>query len=250
MKQSTRLLSKPFNRSKVTPTRLRNFANDTLTRLEKEENAVTYADYIAQLTPALQVFSDDLSSLDSSLNHGKTKTKARRAVIKKFKTDMKEKNGLIAHLLGGFEAEGYAAFYPNGTTEYTTATISKMPTLVKRVNKEAETYAVKLGPEVTALLQSFEPDWLSSNNNLTVAKSTTKDHREKIKETRTALEQALIKLVHAVALKFDGDEEKCKSFFDFNLLYYNGGGKKAPAATAALPKEETVTLPKEEKAAA
>lgn len=257
MKQSTRLMSKLLGRSKVTPTRLRNFANDTLTRLEKEENATTYADYIVQLTPVLQVFGDDLSSLDSSLNHGKTKTKARRAFIKGFKAAMKEKDGLVAHLVGGFESEGYTAFYPNGTTEYTAARISEMPALVKRVNNEAETYAGKLGTDITAMLQSFEQEWLRCNNNLTVAKSTINDQREKLKATRTALEQVLTKLFHAVALEFDGDEGKFKSFFDLGLLYYNGG-KKAAASTVAVPKEETtvvakqetVILPKEERPAA
>ena len=68
MVKKQKLFSNPFNSIRITPVRLRNFADDVLVRLDNAESDPAYSDFVSQLAPALAELSNGLSVIDGSVN--------------------------------------------------------------------------------------------------------------------------------------------------------------------------------------
>jgi len=237
MKTNAKIYGNLFTGRQVTPARLRNFAQEVLTRLKTMENTPLYNSYFSQLTSATEQLGTVLTEIDSTINHRKNKTADRKLFIKQFKVTMREKQGVIADVLGGFTSEGFAAFYPNGLTEYGSATIAKMPLLVERVNKEAVAYADKLGNDLATLLQSFKPGWHEAFDSIGALNKTIMDKRAARKLAKTALENNLTDFIRVVGQSAGGEEEY-KSFFNFNLLYPPVTDKKKATPVVEMPAEQ------------
>ncbi|WP_153797438.1 hypothetical protein [Foetidibacter luteolus] len=208
-----------FSSTRITETRLYNFGNDVVIRLQNSDNSSAYAAHTAQLEAALLNLGAELRSTDNAVNSRKGKTQQRREIIQRFKVLMSEKEGLLAHLLGGFASPGYLSFYPNGVSEYSKATITKMAGLVKRVNEESSIYIAQLGQELATQLQVFDQQWRDATGDVSKVKASVSESGINRRGARENVEKILNSIVHEVAQQFGGDEEQCMAFFDFTLLY-------------------------------
>ena len=153
MKQFERIFENPFADAKITASRLANFAEDCLNRFTKANTDGSYALLIAQLTPALTTLQTELGNVASSQVAQKGKTLTVQQFQAGFKKWMADKEGVIADAVGGFDTPAYLEFYPGGVSEYSTITLAKMPTIVKRLNTVATKYATsskkRPAPETT-----------------------------------------------------------------------------------------------------
>ncbi len=218
MQAPEKLFENIFNDVRITSPRLANFTSDCINRLTAANATNEYDLFIAQLTPLLDTFSNELGELATTQAQQKGKTLTVNEQVKAFKNTMSNKEGVIADAVGGRKTAGYLEFYPKGVTEYSNATKTQMPVLVKRVRMATTANADKLSPTLTALLQGFEASWLSQRGEQQKIKGTISDNRTDRSDARTALELALLKLIHSLATKFPGDVEQCMALFNFNLL--------------------------------
>lgn len=245
MKKNGKMYGNLFVSKRITPERLCNFAQEVLTRLETMENTPLYNEYYNQVAPVKQQLSKTVTDLDSTINHRSKRLRDRNAFVTNFKVTMRKKEEQIADLLGGNDKEGFAAFYPNGTNEYSKANLEEIPLLVDRVKNEAATYADKLGDSLATLLQSFKPGWDEAFNTIGTHNKTIEDSRAARDLQKDALENILSDFIRAVG-KSAGGEKQFKAFFNFSLLYPPRADKKKTVPVVPLP---TVQPPTEQKPA-
>lgn len=213
------LFTNIFDDVKITTVRLANFAEEALNRLISQNQTKEFDLIIGYLkTPVAELLSY-ISAVDVALGIQKGKTLTNDEFIKLFKKTMSDKEGVIADAVGGFSSPAFIEFYPKGVTEYSKATKTNLPTLIKRVNKVATAYKAKLSPALLATLQAFESSWEANRNTQVQQKGNLSDSRADRNDLRTNVEIALLKAVHATALEYPADLEKCTIFFKFNLLY-------------------------------
>ena len=139
----------------ITDTRLANFLHDTIPRLTAQNVGNIYKEIIGQMTTYSAALRKAIGDVDSDKTSLKGKTQTNDEVMKSFNKTMKDKEGLLADLLGCFDSVGYLDFYANGLTEYGRATRTVMPRLVGRIFKAARVHKVKLSPLLVAVLISF-----------------------------------------------------------------------------------------------
>jgi len=171
----------------------------------------------------------------STLGVQKGSTFTVNEVMKSFKVYMSDNEGVIAKALGGKRKAAFVEFYPRGLSEYTNATKTKMPALLKQVLDAAEKYKADLGATQTKELKDFTKQYEAARSDQQNPKGSVTDNRTERTSNRTALEIELLKAIYSVGLMYPGDVAKCSSFFNFILLYAPGRGK-AKAATATVVK--------------
>lgn len=218
MLQPEKLFANIFDNETITALRLYNFATDAAIRMANvDTNSVLITEKDAIIGATIP-FGAGLSHIDTSLSIQKGKTQTVNEVKTAFSDYMSEYKSEIAHAVGGLGSPGFIAFYPHGVNEYSVATKTQMPILVKRINTLATAHAAELGQPRTADLQDFESQWQNAADEQSTVKSTVSDGRADRGTIRHNLEMALLTAIHSVARQFPGDVAKCMSFFDFSLL--------------------------------
>ena len=215
----------PFSIVDITPSRLYNFSTDTIGKLTAANTGKIYDTIIQNLTRANTALGSEIGEVKSTLGVQKGSTFTVNEVMKSFKVYMSDNEGVIAKALGGKRKAAFVEFYPRGLSEYTNATKTKMPALLKQVFDAAEKYKADLGAAQTKELKDFTKQYDAARSDQQNQKGSVTDNRTERTSNRTALEIELMKAIHSVGLMYPGDVAKCGSFFNFSLLYAPGRGK-------------------------
>jgi len=215
-----------FDDSKITTTRLTNFAEDAENRLKSQNTGGEFDEIISYFQSPVEKIRTQITNLDVALGIQKGKTLTTDQFIALFKKTMSVKEGVIADAVGGFNTPGFIEFYPHGVSEYTKGTKTQMPTLINRVYDVATNHEAQLSPALLATLQAFKISWENNREGQQQQKGTVSDTRDDRNSLRINLEIGMLQAIHAVALRFPNNIDHCTSFFDFNLLYPVSRSKK------------------------
>jgi hypothetical protein len=216
----------PFSRAEVSPSRLYNFAKDSIGKFTAANTGAIYTAIIQSLTPLSNALGTEIGEVKSTLGVQKSSTYTVNEVIDSFKIYMSVNEGFIAKAVGGFKSAAYIEFYPRGVNEYTKATKTKMVGLLKQVFDAAAHHANQLGAATVTELQAFTTQYATARTDQETKKGSVADNRNDRTANRIALETGLLKAVYSVGLLYTGDAEKCGSFFNFSMLYAPSRGKK------------------------
>ncbi len=208
-----------FDDRKITPTYLVRFADDTIAKLIQNNTSHEFDEILGALQHDMDPLRTELGIVDVNLNSQVDKTATVDEFIVDFKQFMKDKYVNIAAALGGEKATAFINFYPHGKTEYTTITKTKMLTVLQRLKSVATTYQTQLGDDLNSHLQSFETKWNDLRENQLEQKSAVKTNRSVRSQARKVVEITLLKTIHFIGGKYPSDINRCKVFFDFNLLF-------------------------------
>jgi len=208
-----------FDNRRITTVRLANFGQNALSRLTAQNTNNELSPIIAYFEEALHKVQQEIDQVDVALGIQKGKTLTVDQFIKLFKKTMKEKQGVIADAVGGFDSAAYLEFYPKGNVEYNKATKTKLTVLVDRIHQVASNHAEQLSPTLLATLQAFKTSWEQYRDGQEQQKGNVSDNRADRNQVRTDLELGLLAAIHQIALKNPGNEEHGKKYFDFNLLF-------------------------------
>lgn len=208
-----------FEEKRITPERLSVFAKDVVVRLSKANTDNIYTDIINHLSVRQENLHHEVGDIDVSLTEQKRYTMSVDEFVSHFKSTMREQEGHIAQMLGGFKSAGYREFYPDGVTEYSHASKLDMPRLLNRINTMCMKYRNQLGEALFSTIQSLEPMWNSVRTEQEMAKGTVKASRTDRGAARKELENALMYALFSVGQKHSDNMALCSSFFDFSLLY-------------------------------
>lgn len=218
MIQAKRLFENLFDDKNITPTRLANFAGDSLNRLTAANNDGQYSTIISRISGPLEGLTAELGQVDTGVTVQKGATLTNNQVMDQFKNAMSTEEPFIARALGGKETPAYLQFYPQGISEYGDAAKTQMNTLTHRINVAAGNFSTELGTALTATLQGFEASWINSRNTQQQQMGTVENNRSGRSQARLDVELALVYAVHTVAAIFPGNVEACTALFDFTLL--------------------------------
>jgi hypothetical protein len=218
MVSEEKLFGNHFDEEKITDTRLANFAEDCLNRFKAIAIEGQYATTIAELTTKLQFLQEDISDVDTGKNKQRNKTLNVDEFITNFKRTMSSVEGVIAFKSGKTSAV-YMELYPDGVYEYTSATKTKMTTLMDRVENVVTAYETALGEDLTGMLSSLKTHWQTLRAQQEQQMMKVSDSRVERSEARQGVELALHNASHMLAQTFPFDVAQCASFFNFRLLY-------------------------------
>lgn len=216
----------PFDDKNITPNYLGRFADDVTAKLIKNNTNGDYDGLITPIQTAMIPLRSELSQVDTTLNVQVGKTATVDSFIIDFKKYMSTNYVFIAAALGGEKSEAFGEFYPNGKSEYSNVTKTKLPTIMDRLNTVGETYKNQLGATISTQLKAFQTQWKPLRQEQLEGKSAVKTNRADRSVARKGVEIELIKIIHFIGNKFPGDEKQCMVFFDFNLLFGVKRGKK------------------------
>ena len=208
-----------FDDVRITPNYLARFADDAKAKLTDNNDTNEYDAVLTPLTAAIIPLRRELGEVDTTLNIQVGKTMTVDAFISVFKGYMGEKYIPIAAALGGDKTPAFLEFYPKGKTEYTKVTKTKMPTIMERLKVAATTHQAAIGATISGELQAFQAQWETVREKQLEEKAAVKTNRTDRSVARRDVELALLKTIHFIADKFPGDVARCKTFFDFNLLF-------------------------------
>lgn len=208
-----------FDDKNITPNYIQRFAVDVKAKLTENNAANEYDAVLLPLTTKLIPLSRELGEVDTTFNVQVGKTITVDQFIKIFKAYMGDKYIPIAAALGGDKTPAFIEFYPHGKTEYSKITKTKMPTIMTRLKTAATTHQAAIGATISGELQAFETQWTTVRDNQLQEKAAVKTNRTDRTVARREVEIELLKTIHFIADKFPGDVARCKTFFDFNLLF-------------------------------
>lgn len=208
-----------FNEKNITTLRLYNFCANTLNILTAANAGGEFTDLIKILTPLVTQLGTELGEVASSTAEQKGGTLTNDQVMASFQLTMSTKAGVIQDIFGGEKTPGFLMFYPQGRKQYSGATKTTMPTLVKAVFAAADKYKTELGPTLTATLQSYQDSWAKSRDAQQQLKGDVKSNIADKSGLRPQLSIAATKVMHGIAYMFPGDVHTCMAYFDFTILY-------------------------------
>jgi len=231
-----------FDDRDIINSRMYGFSLDTLNRLTAANGGGDYTLLINLLTPLITTFGTEIGDVDVALTIQKGKTMTADQVIAAFQLSLREKQGVIANDVGGFDSEAFLEFYPHGLTEYTLVTKTQMPTLTGRVRTAASAHAAQLGVPLTTLLTGYEGQWTTARDAQEQQFGKVDDNRTERTQARVALELGALTTVHTIAAKFPGDVDACDNFFAFDLLFAHTVHRTKTFAGSLAPGEIRVIL--------
>ena len=208
-----------FDDVRITPNYLARFTDDAIAKLTENNGTSAYNAVLIPLTAAIIPLRRELGEVDTTLNTQVGKTITVDAFMKLFIAYMNDKYIPIAAALGGVKTPAFLQFFPKGKTEYTNITKTKMPTVMERLKVAAQTHKEAIGETISNELQAFQTQWITVRKNQLQEKAAVKTNRTDRTAARRDVELVLLKTIHFIADKFPGDVLRCKTFFDFNLLF-------------------------------
>jgi hypothetical protein len=208
-----------FDDRNITPNYLARFTDDCIAKLIQNNIANAYNSVLVPLQNSIIPLRSELGQVDVTLNTQVGKTATVDSFIADFTGYMKENYVFVAAALGGDKTPAFGEFYPNGKTEYSTITKTKIPTIMERLKTIAVTYQAQLGATISNQLQDFQTQWTAVRGSQLQQKSALKTNRSDRSIARKNVEMELLKTIHFIGNKFPGDEKQSMTFFDFNLLF-------------------------------
>ena len=121
-----------FNTARVTDDNLRKFANDHVARITANNGNGTYTQMLQITTQLAADYDKAIKEEDSIFATQQGNTVKTDQIIDTFKKTISQREGTIRGEFGVNSAE-YQEFFPQGLTEYSTATKGNIETLLQRL---------------------------------------------------------------------------------------------------------------------
>ena len=221
----------PFKATTITVERLVKFCKDHLERLTayNVDDALTAT--INETTPLLNALNAAVNAEDTSAVTQLSLTQKMTATLKAFKKDVSRDEGLIRHTWGAGTPE-YRQFFPNGVSEYSTASLTDAEILMSRFVSSATAHVATLG-------QAFADKFSAHLSNFSAARKAqlqqfgeVSEAKADVREKREAMETQLLKNIHTLGTQFTANGNRSMNFFDESLLRRSKRTKVEPPPAA------------------
>ncbi|RYY83624.1 MAG: hypothetical protein EOO15_21015 [Chitinophagaceae bacterium] len=228
MKKVRLLLQNPFQDPKITTLRLVLFGQNAQQALK--DGYVEIAGIIGDRIERVVV---TLGTLNKGAAEQVGSTRALTAFKRKLHTFMKNHQDGLSVALGGRDTKAYLAFLPEGITEFNRMNHTGAPVTLQRIGQALAEHGAALPDALRTGLQGLYQQWTELRTSQQYLMETLDARRSTRDTERIALEEALLKAVHLVALDHLGKPEAAEHFFNFGLLV-GKKAKKEAAVTATV----------------
>ena len=214
-------LENRFDKPGISRANILIYAKDEVRRLTANNGTGLYTAQIAYLNLLIDALDAELKVDDSAKNLRKGKTKSVDEMTVVFGDTMKDFENEIIRKIGGKTSPSVSEFYPNGHTEYISATRKEMDVFTPRIKTAANNHHTELGPELTAILVALDTDYNQARDSQNDTTDVINANRTLVTGNQLALAKGLNKSFHEIAAMHSDDIAPCIGLFNFNLLYSN-----------------------------
>lgn len=211
----------------VTLPRLQKFALAAIQRLTLDNPGKAFDVLIADLTTYYEALFGAITATDAGISQRRTSAQKMWGAIADLQHQLEEDEALIDYKSKKTPAI-HLAFFPNGRTEYSKASLLTADLLFHRAAEAATTHAKALGPEFDpAPYAAFYAAFKEARDGTGAGDEQSAKARAEAQHHRSDLTLRLTDAVKLVAAQFPRDEARAAAYFRLAQLQ-----APAPAETA------------------
>jgi hypothetical protein len=225
----SRLSKDLFQSANFSRNELNLFTVDFISKVKGKKIDGFSEDEVTALVAAHNEFVGNYGNLASKSAKQKGKTISRQEARNNIIDFIKQKEGLIKSTFKKGSAV-YTEFYPQGVSEYHSATVEGIKVLLIRYSDAAQKYENELGKDFVNTLLELQTSYVNARDNQVSDKAENKNTEVALKKSRKALTVQLTKCVLLIAANTIGKEAEFLSYFNFGLLEADNPNHKYKSA--------------------
>ena len=216
-----------FDTERISDDNMKKFSEDHLNRLIANNINNQYDTLIANLQPLYIAFKNSISTESFEYAKQQSSTVSTDKIIADFKKMVSQKEGIIRGNWGVESAE-YQVFFPQGLTEYHTASKSNIEELMDRLVMACQAYSQDLGTIFVNTFVTLRDNYVAARTNQLQQIGRVVSNKTETENSRKALAKQLNINVLTLALEFLGNPEKGIDFFDQSIIRANNSTQSEP----------------------
>ncbi len=206
-----------FDDPNINRQQLRKFTEDHLKRLAQNNTKNLYDLLLSETQEAYETYFGFLNDTDVSNALQQSRTKSMENVRSQFSALLSRRKGLITNSYTEDSPE-YQEFFPHGLTEYSTASLESIETLMNRIINAATAHATDLGGNLALEFSKIKDSFLVARGEQLAQKGAASKASESTDESRNALEIQLTKNLLSIALNNIGKPDAAGLYFDKSII--------------------------------
>ncbi|RYY95414.1 MAG: hypothetical protein EOO11_15890 [Chitinophagaceae bacterium] len=203
----------PFSNEDYSLVGLCLFGNDSIARMDTE-----FPDAVRAVQDAVERATDEDAGVRLALGQQLGHTSGVDAFIDRLHAVLRNRQDSLSAALGGRESEGFKAFFPNGLATYYNLPKREAPAVMRALTQAVNTYSARLDAETKSVLLGLEEEWTRVRGAQQKKMGEVATGKVKKMTAREQLEEALWNACLVVLAKYQGQPEKCLSYFREHLL--------------------------------
>ena len=207
-----------FATADVTLPRLQKFSLDAIQRLTLDNPGGVFTGLIADLTAAYTALFGSVTAADAGISQRRSSAQLMWGALADLQHQLEEDEDLIVYK-SKKDPNVRLAFFPNGRTEYSQATLLTADKLFERARNAAGAYAKTLGADFDpALYTGFYTAFKEARDGTGAGDEQSAKARADAQHHRQDLTSRLSDAVKLVAAQFLRDEARAAAYFRMALL--------------------------------
>ena len=228
----------PFSDPKISNGELKQFTEDHLGRLRKQNLEGSLAGkltgLIAATEPLYGTFVESLSSRETSGAVREGDTMAMTTAMKAFKDLVRRRASRVEDKFGKPSPQ-YEEFFPGGLTRYGAANLENVETMMTHMVTTSTKYQVQVGVDMVNEFTAAKAAFLAARGSQSDQKGEVADAIRARENARGALEVQLTKNLLFFAGEFLGQPERLADVMDQSILKEAVSAEPPPAPTPPAP---------------
>lgn len=210
-----------FDTERISDDNLKKFAEVHLERLSANNGTAQFTAMITATTNAYTAYFGSITNEDTKYAIQQGLTKAMNSVFEAFKKFVRKREGTIRGEFGE-GTPNYEEFFPQGLTEYDSATLANIETMMTRFAAAAERHNAVLGATIQTDAENYMINFKAARKAQLEKIGEVSAQKTATSTTRDVVENELMRNVHLIASMFIGDVDRCMDFFDQSFIRSNG----------------------------
>lgn len=211
------LFKNHFSTARISDDNLRKFANDHVARITANNTNGQYAQILQATTQLAAAYDVLIKQEDSTFATQQGNTLKTDQITEQFKKAVSQREGTVRGEFGVNSPE-YQEFFPNGVTEYSTATRGNIETLLQRITDKSQKYANILGNNLYNIFSALQAQYQVARNEQLVVIGNVDMIKSQVTAAREALEKQMMINILTLAVEFLGNPDRADDFFDQSII--------------------------------
>jgi hypothetical protein len=211
------LFKNHFSTARISDDNLRKFANDHVARITANNTNGQYAQILQATTQLAAAYDVLIKQEDSTFATQQGNTLKTDQITEQFKKAVSQREGTVRGEFGVNSPE-YQEFFPNGVTEYSTATRGNIETLLQRITDKSQKYANILGNNLYNIFSALQAQYQVARNEQLVVIGNVDMIKSQVTAAREALEKQMMINILTLGIEFLGNPDRADDFFDQSII--------------------------------
>ena len=204
----------------VSDNKLQAFSLDHIQRITVNNSTGVFADILNNTVKCYEDFFGKIADEDVSFAVQQSLTLSADNLLKEFKMNVSQKEGIIRGIFGA-KSSVYQEFFPTGLTEYSALTKTNAELLINRIVAAATKYQADLGSNFVQLFSQIQSNYKVSRSLQLAKIGEVKVTKLNAATNRELLELQICRNIHYIGYTYPADVARCMTFFDQSIIQKN-----------------------------